>query len=174
MTKRYTVVFTPRAERQLDNLYTYIADHSEEARADSFVSGIVADCLSLSTFPERGTKRDDIRPNLRIMGYARRVTIEVANVLLIYERRKQLTAAERTSALGFYSGLPIQTDDQTAARAWSSAFDLALAHKLTVYNAGYLELSLRSGLPLATLDQALCKAAVALGVPVLGYTEETG
>ena len=75
MTKHYTVVFTPRAERQLDNLYAYIADHSGEVRADSFVSGIVADCLSLSTFPERGTKRDDVRPNLRTMGYARRVTI---------------------------------------------------------------------------------------------------
>ena len=94
--------------------------------------------------------------------------IEVANVLLIYERRKQMTTAERTSAIGFYSGLPIQIDDQTAARAWSTAFELALAHKLTVYDACYLELSLRTGLPLATLDQALCHAASACGVPVLG------
>ncbi len=53
--KPYAVIFTPRAEGQLDSLYAYIADHSEEARTDSFVSGIVADCLSLSTFPERGT-----------------------------------------------------------------------------------------------------------------------
>ena len=75
MTKHNTVVFTPRAERQLDNLYAYIADHSGEARADGFVGGIVEDCMSLSTFPERGTKRDDIRPHLRTIGYARRVTI---------------------------------------------------------------------------------------------------
>ena len=95
--------------------------------------------------------------------------IEVANVLLIYERRGQLTTAERVSAVGFYTDLPIATDDQTAARAWSTAFDLALAHKLTIYDAGYLELSLRSGLPLATLDQALSKAASSLGVPVLGF-----
>ena len=73
--KRYTVVFTPRAERQLSTLYDYIADESGQARADNFVGGIVADCLSLSTFPERGTKRDDIRRNLRTVGYARRVTI---------------------------------------------------------------------------------------------------
>ena len=73
--KHYTVIFTPRAERQLDGLYAYIADHSEESRADNFVSGIVADCLSLSMFPERGTKRDDVRPNLRTKGYARCVTI---------------------------------------------------------------------------------------------------
>jgi toxin ParE1/3/4 len=73
--KQYTVVFTPRAERQLDSLFTYIADRSGESRADNFVSAIVADCLSLSTFPERGTKRDDIRSNLRTKGYRRRVTI---------------------------------------------------------------------------------------------------
>lgn len=63
--KPYNVVFTPRAERQLDNLYAYIADNSGVARAENFVGAIVADCLSLSTFPERGTMRDDIRPNLR-------------------------------------------------------------------------------------------------------------
>lgn len=73
--KHYTVTFTPRAERQLDNLYAYIADRSDEARADNFVGGIVADCLSLSTCPERGSKRDDIRPLIRTTGYKRRVTI---------------------------------------------------------------------------------------------------
>ena len=98
--------------------------------------------------------------------------IEVANVLLIYERRGQMTAAERMNAMGFFRGLPITTDDQTATRAWGKAFDLALAHKLTVYDAGYLELALRAGLPLATLDGALCRAATALGVPVLGYSED--
>jgi len=73
--KRYAVIFTPRAERQLDSLYAYIAAHGGELRADNYVSGIVADCQSLATFPERGTMRDDVRPNLRIMGHARRVTI---------------------------------------------------------------------------------------------------
>jgi toxin ParE1/3/4 len=73
--KRYTVILTPRAERHLKALYVRIADDSGEARAEHYIDGIVADCLSLSTFPERGTKRDDIRPNLRTKGYARRVTI---------------------------------------------------------------------------------------------------
>jgi toxin ParE1/3/4 len=73
--KHYTVVFTPRAERQLDALYARIADDSGEARADNYVDRIVADCLSLAAFPERGTKRDDIRPNLRTKGFARRITI---------------------------------------------------------------------------------------------------
>lgn len=75
MTKRYTVVFTPRGERQLQELYSYIAEHGSKARAERFVGRIIETCLSLSTFPERGTKRGDIRPNLRTMGYARRVTI---------------------------------------------------------------------------------------------------
>ena len=73
--KTYAVVFTPRAKDQLGNLYAYIADRSGEARADNFVNGIVEHCLSLSTFPERGTRRDDIRTNMRIMGHTKRVTV---------------------------------------------------------------------------------------------------
>ena len=75
MTARYSVVFTPRAERQLDSLYSYIADRNGTARAEHFLGRIVTACEALRTSPERGTKRDDIRPNLRTMGYARRVTI---------------------------------------------------------------------------------------------------
>jgi predicted nucleic acid-binding protein len=97
--------------------------------------------------------------------------IEVANVLLTYERRGLLTTADRMGAIAFYTSIPIETDDQTATRAWGTTFDLALAQKLTVYDAGYLELSLRSGLPLATLDEALGKAAASLGVPVLGFED---
>jgi toxin ParE1/3/4 len=73
--KPYTVLFTPRAERQLSDLYAYIAGDSGEERADKFVGLIVDDCLALSIFPERGSKRNDIRPNLRTKGYSRRVTI---------------------------------------------------------------------------------------------------
>ena len=98
--------------------------------------------------------------------------IEVANVLFIYERRGQLTTADRVSAIAFYNIAPIEIDDQTQTRAWATTYDLALAQKLTVYDAGYLELALRAGLPLATLDSDLCRAATKLGVPVLGYSEE--
>ena len=73
--KTYTVVFTPRAERQLAKLYADIAEASGEARAEAYVGAIVARCLSLATFPERGTKRDDIRPRLRTLGHARSATI---------------------------------------------------------------------------------------------------
>ena len=73
--KRYTVLFSARAERQLSDLYAYVAHESSEARAQKFVGAIIDDCQALSTFPERGSKRDDIRPNLRTMGHAGRVTI---------------------------------------------------------------------------------------------------
>ena len=73
--EHYAVVFTARAERQLADLYGMIAESGGEARADDYVGKIVAVCDALSIFPERGTKRDDIRPNLGTMGYDRRVTI---------------------------------------------------------------------------------------------------
>jgi toxin ParE1/3/4 len=73
--KRYRVVFTPRAERQLAHLFSYIADQSGEARAEKYLAKIVAACSALSTFPERGVKRNDVRPNMRTLGYARSVTI---------------------------------------------------------------------------------------------------
>ena len=73
--KQYAIVFAPSAEEQLDQLYRYIADDAGGGRAESYIDRIVGRCRSLQTFPLRGAKRDDIRPNLRTMGYARRVTI---------------------------------------------------------------------------------------------------
>jgi toxin ParE1/3/4 len=73
--KEYRVLFSYRAERQLADLYAYIADHSGRSRAENFTRAITADCMALSTFPQRGTKRDDIRANLRTKSFARRVTI---------------------------------------------------------------------------------------------------
>jgi toxin ParE1/3/4 len=69
------VTFTPLAERQLHDLYEYIATHADEARADSYVGRIVAHCETLKTFPRRGNKRDDLLPGLRIVGFERRITI---------------------------------------------------------------------------------------------------
>jgi toxin ParE1/3/4 len=73
--EQYRVIFSPRAEQQLGTLYAYIAEHGGEERAEDYISGIIAFCQGLSTFPERGTKRDDLRPDLRVIGYAKRVTI---------------------------------------------------------------------------------------------------
>ncbi len=69
------VVFTPRAEHHIDRLHEYISTHASEIRADVYVSRIVAFCQGLSTFPLRGTKRDDLLPGLRTIGFERRVTV---------------------------------------------------------------------------------------------------
>jgi toxin ParE1/3/4 len=69
------VVFTPRAERQLDRLHEYIAFDSNESRADGYIARIVAFCSGLATFPLRGQQRDDLLPGLRTIGFERRATI---------------------------------------------------------------------------------------------------
>jgi toxin ParE1/3/4 len=69
------VTFTPLAERHIDQLHHYISSHANEARADSYIGRIIAFCQGLSTFPLRGTQRDDLLPGLRTTGFERRVTI---------------------------------------------------------------------------------------------------
>jgi toxin ParE1/3/4 len=70
----HKVVFRPRAEADLVALYTYIAEAAGPVAA-RYLDRIEAACLSLASVPERGTRRDDILPGLRTMGFGRRVTI---------------------------------------------------------------------------------------------------
>jgi toxin ParE1/3/4 len=72
---RRTVVFTPEAQEDLFGLYDYIADRSSPMRALRYMDRIEKSCTSLSTLPERGTRREDLRPGLRVMGFERRVLI---------------------------------------------------------------------------------------------------
>lgn len=64
--------------------------------------------------------------------------------------------------------LDIAVDSETTVHAWSATLALAERHRLTLYDAAYLELAQRSRLPLATLDRQLREAGVAAGVPLLG------
>jgi predicted nucleic acid-binding protein len=90
--------------------------------------------------------------------------LEVANVLLVGERRKRITPADTSKFLSLLGSFPIVVDDETTARAWSETLSLARAQNLSVYDAAYLELAMRRGLPLATLDEKLKAAASAVGV----------
>jgi predicted nucleic acid-binding protein len=90
--------------------------------------------------------------------------LEVANALLVGERKKRATEANVGQFLELLKSLPIVLDGQTAARAWQESLQLARRHDLSVYDAAYLELALRRGLPLATLDLNLKAAAAAIGV----------
>ena len=90
--------------------------------------------------------------------------LETANVLWLSERRRRITLAERSQALAILSELPIQIDEMTAVLAFGATSALAATKDLTVYDACYLELALRLGLPLASLDKGLCQAALTCGV----------
>jgi len=93
--------------------------------------------------------------------------LEVANALLMGERRKRSTEAETIKWTGILASLPIAVDDKTNSHAWTDTLNLARGHDLSAYDAAYLELAIRRGLPLATIDRKLRTAAEAAGVALL-------
>ena len=90
--------------------------------------------------------------------------LEVANTLIVGERCKRSTQANTVKWIGFLAALPITVDEETKAHAFGNTLSLAREHNLSAYDAAYLELALRRGLPLATLDDKLKAAAQAVGV----------
>lgn len=92
---------------------------------------------------------------------------EVGNALLMAERRKRITAAEGNRHLVALQTLPIATDEDASREAWSATLLLARAHELTLYDAAYLELAMRLGVPLGSLDTELRNAGGAEGVKLL-------
>lgn len=92
---------------------------------------------------------------------------EIANVLARSLRRGRLTLPDFESARLLMDRLPIEIDAECATRALDSTLVLANAHRLTAYDASYLELAIRRRLPLATRDRELAQAASAAGVGLL-------
>lgn len=92
--------------------------------------------------------------------------LEITNALLVGERRKRLTHEEAIEALGLLSKLPLDIDDRSGFSLASDLLMLARKHKLSAYDAAYLELAQRRRLPLATLDRTLARAAKAAGIAV--------
>jgi predicted nucleic acid-binding protein len=90
--------------------------------------------------------------------------LEVANVLAIGERTGRMKPADISKAVIALGGLGIKVDEQTTSRALGETLHLARAQRLSAYDASYLELAMREGLELATLDKALQEAAVRVGV----------
>ena len=90
---------------------------------------------------------------------------ELVSAVIIAERRKRLTAQQRTDVLRNAAGLPLRVDHDTPTVI--ELGDLASAHDLTPYNAVYFELARRLKLPLATLDATLVKAARAAKHPLI-------
>jgi predicted nucleic acid-binding protein len=86
---------------------------------------------------------------------------EIRSVLLSNERRRRIEAGQIAILVRRLDGMPFEVDQTPSSEA---VLGLARAHGLSVYDAAYLELAQRRGLPLATLDRRLGTAAEAVGV----------
>jgi predicted nucleic acid-binding protein len=93
--------------------------------------------------------------------------LEVANALLVAERRKRIALARVTALLFRIAGLPISVRPSAPQHAFEQILPMARQQGLSQYDAAYLELAVREGLALATLDGQLQRAAEATGVELL-------
>jgi predicted nucleic acid-binding protein len=85
--------------------------------------------------------------------------LEAANVLLGAEKRCETDLVEVERFISQLEALPLHVDPLTASQTFSRTMVLSRLYKLSSYDAAYLELAIREGLPLATLDKELIKAA---------------
>ena len=93
--------------------------------------------------------------------------VEMANGLLVLQRRRKITAAERRTALRTLSDLILVVDEEAGRVAFQKTSELAEKHGLTVYDATYLEVVVRRKLSIATRDSALKAAAKQCGLSIL-------
>ena len=95
-------------------------------------------------------------------------SFEVANVLAVNEKRQRLTKTASVEFLQTLSGLDIRIDRSFPAVDGKVLLPLVWRYGLTAYDAAYLELAIRKGLPLATFDKELIAAAPLEGVKLIG------
>lgn len=93
--------------------------------------------------------------------------LEVGNVLLVAERNKRLNEKDSARLIALISELPIIVEQETPERMIKEIFALARKHKLSSYDASYLDLAMRKGLPIATSDKNLIAAAKRSQVPIV-------
>lgn len=96
------------------------------------------------------------------------LALEIANVVAKLESKGAVTEADSQRYIALLGRLNITVDQATAAHALGNTLNLARRYKLSAYDAAYLELALRTGTPLATLDTGLAKAATNAGVSIFG------
>jgi predicted nucleic acid-binding protein len=94
--------------------------------------------------------------------------LEVTNTLAVAERQGRVSAKQIGDFIAVLEGAQIEVDHETHQRAFSDLLTLCRKHRLSSYDATYLDLAVRRKLPLATLDEPLRKAAKKLGVKLLG------
>jgi predicted nucleic acid-binding protein len=93
--------------------------------------------------------------------------LEIGNILLSAQRRKRISYADVSQYLELFSNINIQIEFESMHRYFHEILSLAHAENLTTYDAAYLELAMRSGLPLATKDHQLSQASLRVGVKLL-------
>jgi predicted nucleic acid-binding protein len=96
--------------------------------------------------------------------------VEVANILVVGERRGRISESDTATFIDLLEGLPIEMDDETSQHAMKASLLLARTHGISAYDATYLELAIRRGLSLSTLDAKLRTTATAAGVAVYAGT----
>jgi predicted nucleic acid-binding protein len=94
--------------------------------------------------------------------------LEICNALTVLERRGRIKEAETGRALSLVRNLPIEMDETPVEETVDGVTNLARRFKISAYDASYLELAIRRGLPLATLDRRLKAAAKRAGVAAAG------
>jgi predicted nucleic acid-binding protein len=94
--------------------------------------------------------------------------IEITNVLAMAERKGRITSTQSDAFIADLGKLGIERDEEAPYRAFTYLLPLCRRHRLTSYDAIYLDLAIRRNLPLATLDDDLRKTARKLGVRLLG------
>jgi len=123
-------------------------------------------------FPEERTSdRQKVLDEL-LNGNATAVTsplwfYEVTNVLIVAERRGRLTQVQSAKFLEMIQALPVDISDAPLEQVFSEVAALARQHMLSPYDAAYLRIAVEEGIPLASLDSALKKAAAASGVALI-------
>ena len=93
--------------------------------------------------------------------------LEVGNVLLVAERRKRLSEAGSARFIALLTELPIMIEQESPERMMREILALAREHQISSYDASYLDLAMRKGVPIATLDDGLIKAAERSQVPIM-------
>jgi predicted nucleic acid-binding protein len=94
--------------------------------------------------------------------------LEITNVLFISERKGRITRAKIGAFIALIDQFQLEIDTAGSDRAFTHILPLCRSYQLTSYDAVYLDLALRRGLPLATLDEPLRRAAKKAGVKLLG------
>lgn len=138
------------------------------------MTGLVLDASFALTLVLPDEAHPKTAEHLAVVGAMRPVWVpalwrlETVNSLLMAERRGRFAPEEVRSMLELLESLRARVDPYTARRAAGRTLEVARRHRLTLYDATYLELAVRRGLALASFDKAMIRAARAEGVAVLG------